>query len=431
MVRITVIGAGSAGLLSALIIQNKNKLAEVTVIESSNVPVIGVGESTVGQFVTAMKLHIGIDIDEFIREVHPVSKYGLWLDFGKKEFHYSFDTAFDMQFYDKELPEGFYFNGGNYGNTLWSRRMISRSDSTADNRSTAFNFDNRLFLAYLRKLAVSRGIIFKDDKINTIQREGDTILSLNDIYKADYFIDCSGFNPLLSKEKWKSYKDTLINDRALIFTRKTDDIVRPYTKATTMDNGWLWEIDHYEHTGFGYVYSSEYSTDQNALEEVQKHLGIIVDEHRVIKFKTGRLERHWVGNVITLGNTDGFIEPLEATSLMMITNMSIQIADIIRYSAAKGDLPEQYNDFVNEYYDNIHDFILTHFIYNKKLDTKYWIDYRARKALFTKDRVGSKILKHYLNNGVHLKFTSHMFSETNPFGLDGWFSIFRGLDVNV
>ena len=116
---------------------------------------------------------------------------------------------------------------------------------------------------------------------------------------------------------------------------------------------------------------------------------------------------------------------------MVIGALSINIADIIRYGDKMGDLPEQYNDFVNVYYDNIHDFILAHFVYNKKLDTKYWIDYRARKALFTKDRVGSKILKRYLNNDVHLKFMSNVFDDSNPFGLEGWFSIFRGLDVNV
>jgi tryptophan halogenase len=431
MVRITVIGAGSAGLISALIIQNKHNSAKVTVIGSDKIPVIGVGESTVGSFGEVMRDHIGMDMNEFIREVKPTAKYGLWLDFGKSDFHYTFQTAFDRQEYNKAFPEGFYFKGGNYGHNQYSRDMINRSRTEPNSSSDSFNFDNGLFLMYLKKLAISRGIDFKEDTIKTIQREGDNVVSLNGIHKADYFIDCSGFNPLLSKEKWKSYEDTLVNDRALIFTRETGDKTRPYTKATTMNNGWLWEIDHSNRTGFGYVYSSKYITDDGALEEVQKHLGIVIPKHRVIKFKTGRLERHWVGNVITLGNTDGFIEPLEATSLMVIGGLSINIADIIRYGDKMGDLPEQYNDFVNVYYDNIHDFILAHFIYNKKLDTKYWIDYRARKVLFTKDRVGSKILKRYLNNDVHLKFMSNVFDESNPFGLDGWFSIFRGLDVNV
>jgi|TARA_R110000851_G_scaffold222778_1_gene375607 tryptophan halogenase len=431
MVRITVIGTGSAGLLSALIIQHKNKSADVTVIGSDKIPVIGVGESTVGSFASLMINHIGIDIEEFIREVNPIPKYGTWLDFGKKEFHYTFDSAFDMQYYDKELPEGFYFEGGNYGYSEWSKRMIHRTNSIADKHTSAFNFDNKLFLAYLRKLAVSRGIKFKNDIIKTIQRDGDIILSLNNIHSADYFIDCSGFKSLLSNEKWKSYKDTLINDSALVFTIETGDTVRPYTKATTMNNGWLWEIDHNNRTAFGYVYSSKYTTDDNALEEVQKHLGVTISDYRIIKFKTGRLDKHWVGNVITLGNADVFLEPLEATSLMIIMHLSIHVADIIRYGDNMGDLPEQYNDFVNLYYDNIHDFIFAHFIYNKKLNTKYWKDYRKRSQLFTKNGIGNDMLQHYLKNGVHLKFKSHIFSEENPYGIEGWFAIFRGLDVNV
>ena len=431
MVRITIVGEGSAGLLAALIIQNKNKTAKVIVIGSNTIPVIGVGESTVGSFGGLMRTHIGIDMNEFIREVNPTLKHGLWLDFGKSDFHYTFQTAFDLQKFNKTLPEGLYFKGGNYGHNEYSKDMINRNRPNPDKLSDAFNFDNGLFLKYLKKLAIRRGIDFKEDIIKTIQREGDTILSLNNIHKSDYFIDCSGFNPLLSKEKWKSYKETLVNDRALIFTRETNDKVRPYTKATTMNNGWLWEIDHSNRTGFGYVYSSKYTTDDNALEEVQKHLGVTVLKHRIVKFKTGRLERHWVGNVITLGNTDGFVEPLEATSLMAIGHLSIYIADIIRYGDHMGDLPEQYNDFVNTYYDNIHDFIFAHFIYNKKLDTQYWKDYRKREKLFTKDGVGNTILQHYLKNGVHLKFISHAYNETNPFGIEGWFAIFRGLDVNV
>jgi|TARA_R110002126_G_scaffold82755_1_gene202546 tryptophan halogenase len=431
MVRITVIGAGSAGLISALIIQNKHNSAKVTVIGSDKIPVIGVGESTVGSFGEVMRDHIGMDMNEFIREVNPTVKHGLWLDFGKSDFHYTFQTAFDMQQFNKAFPEGFYFKGGNYGHNQYSRDMINRSRTEPNSSSDSFNFDNGLFLMYLKKLATSRGIDFKEDTIKTIQREGDKVVSLNGIHKADYFIDCSGFNPLLSKEKWKSYEDTLVNDRALIFTRETGDKTRPYTKATTMNSGWLWEIDHSNRTGFGYVYSSKYITDDEALTEVQNKLKIKIQDYRIIPFKTGRLERHWVGNVITLGNTDGFVEPLEATSLMVIGALSINIADIIRYGDKMGDLPEQYNDFVNVYYDNIHDFILAHFIYNKKLDTKYWIDYRERKVLFTKYRVGSKILKRYLNNDVHLKFMSNVFDDSNPFGLEGWFAIFRGLDVNV
>ena len=84
MVRITIVGEGSAGLLAALIIQNKNKTAKVTVIGSDTIPVIGVGESTVGSFGNLMRTHIGIDMNEFIREVNPTLKHGLWLDFWKK-----------------------------------------------------------------------------------------------------------------------------------------------------------------------------------------------------------------------------------------------------------------------------------------------------------------------------------------------------------
>ena len=138
--------------------------------------------------------------------------------------------------------------------------------------------------------------------------------------------------------------------------------------------------------------------------------------------------KHWIGNTITIGNADAFVEPLESTALMAILTLITHVADIIRYGNKKAGLVDDYNEFVNEYYDTIRDFIFSHFCFNNKLDTKYWKDYRKRAKSFP-EGIGKQILKKYKKNGVHIKFMTQFYVAQNPFNLEGWFSIFRGLEV--
>ncbi len=422
---VTVVGAGSAGLLSALTVKYKVKNCIVTVIRDPNEPVIGVGESTIGSFMDFLTSSLGIIVDDFMEYVKPVIKYGIYFKFGKKDFHYTFDNAFDYQQYTEQLPQGFDWEGGNYGNTQYSKIMLEKG--TGD-YSGALHIDNKLFLEYLEKIALERGIIIIDDKVNSIQREGDIISSLNDKYRADFFIDCSGFKSILSNEKFVSYSDSLVNDRAIFFRTKTKEKIRPYTQSSTMKSGWFWEIDHSQgYTGNGYVYSSKYITDEQALNEVEEKLKTKIDDYRIIPFKTGRKDKHWVGNVITIGNADGFVEPLEATSIMVIHKSITMVAMIIGYDDKRGDLIERYNKFINEYYDLIRDFILIHLCFNDRLKTPYWKDYRKRINKLPKDGLGYYLLKYYLKNNTHILFVSESYNDVNAFGLDGWYQLYRGL----
>jgi tryptophan halogenase len=425
--KIIIVGSGSAGLITALMLNNNIPDVEILIIKSQHKKIIGVGESTVGSFNTFLVDLLGIDKNDFIINVKPVTKYGISFEFGKNDFHYTFDTVFDYEFYNEKLPIGFKFNGGNYGNSEFSTNMINKSNPYKYNTG-AYHVDNRLFIDYLEKISHKRGIKFINDDIISVKREGDNIVSLNEKYVSDYFIDCSGFKPVLSNEKFYSYEDVLVNDRALFFRTKTTDTLKPYTQSTTMNCGWLWRIDHSTgFTGNGYVYSSKYITDEEAKKEVEQKLKIKLENSRIIPFKTGRLEKHWVGNVITVGNSDGFVEPLEATSLMTILQLSKDFSQIIKYGDNKGDLINRYNDFTNIYYDNIRDFILLHFCFNKRKDTKYWSDYSKRVNKLKINSQSYEILYYYLNNDVHIKYLSQIDELSNPFGYEGYYSILRGL----
>jgi tryptophan 7-halogenase len=423
---IVIIGGGTAGYLSALMLSFKTNY-NITIIKSPNISEIGVGESTVGSFISMIQDECGINMDEFNSHVRPVTKHGIEFDFGYKPFHYTFDNAFDSQEFKNDMPVGFDFKGGNYGNSQLSRHMIEKTNSHPNPQSLAFHIENKPFLNYLEKVLLSRGVKIISEEITDIKRDGDIIQSLNNEYEADYFIDCSGFKSILSNSEWYSYNNMLVNDRALFFQKRLGDSVRPYTKCTTMNSGWLWEIDHEDKTSCGYVYSSKHITDDKAKSEAESKLDIIIDNSRVIKFKSGRLKEHWIGNVITLGNSDGFVEPLESTSIMAILSLSSHIIDVIRCKN-NDDLIKKYNVFVNNYLDTIRDFVFIHFAFNKKLDTDYWKDCRSRSGLL-QSGIGSELLEYYKTNNTNIKFLSHMYINENPFALEGWWSLFRGLDV--
>ena len=423
---IIIVGGGTAGYLSALMLSFKTNY-EVTIIKSPKISVIGVGESTVGSFITNIRDDCGINMDEFNFYVRPVTKHGIEFDFGEKIFHYTFDIAFDSQEFKNDMPVGFDFKDGNYGNSKFSRYMIEKINAQPNSESLAYHIENSSFLDYLEKVLLSRGVKIISEEITDIKKDGNIVKSLNNKYEADYFIDCSGFKSILSNSEWYSYDNMLINDRALFFKKRLGDSIRPYTKATTMNNGWLWEIDHEEITACGYVYSSKHITDDKAKLEAESKLNISIDESRVIKFKTGRLKEHWIGNVITLGNSDGFIEPLESTSIMVILSLSSHIIDVIRCKN-NSSLIERYNEFVNNYLDTIRDFVFIHFAFNKKLDTDYWKDCRSRAGLL-QSGIGAELLEYYKTNNTNIKFLSHTYRDENPFGLEGWWSLFRGLGV--
>lgn len=421
---IIVAGTGTAGLLSASILKHTIPDANVTIIDGGD-GVIGVGEGTFGSFIETLRDKAGVNIFDLVNDIDPVAKYGVELDFGKDKFHYTFDRVFDWWYKNEKLPVGFNFEGGNYGNSPFSNNMINKSGIKPFSNQHALHLNNEKWLVFMRKHAKNLGVNIIKDNITSIERTGDIITSINNKYKADYYIDCTGFKGLLTKSKWMPFKK-LINDRALFFITENDHPIRPYTVATTMNSGWFWEIDHMNRTGNGYVYSSKFITDEEAKNEIECKLGKNVNG-KVIKFRTGRRDKQWEGNVITIGNSGNFIEPLESTSIDIILHNTIGLSNILK-TGVNDYMIDRYNKEMNERLDNMADFIAIHFIYNKKLDTDYWKYYN--KLNVDKGTLADDIIEYYRHNNTNIVMTTKFYSDVNPFGVEGWYSILRGLDVN-
>src|SRR5205814_5969658 len=137
------------------------------------------------------------------------------------------------------------------------------------------------------------------------------------VLDADLFVDASGFRAQLLgktlKEPFYSYKDSLFCDKAVVGGWKREaEPIKPYTTAETMDAGWCWQIEHEHHINRGYVYSSSFISDEAALAEFLRKNPKVAIQPRVVRFRTGRYQRTWIGNVVAVGNATGFVEPLEA-----------------------------------------------------------------------------------------------------------------------
>ena len=401
---VVVVGGGSAGFLAAVTFRRMLPRVKLTVVHSPDIPVIGVGESTT----PAIPLHIheilGIDRGEFHREVRPSWKMGLRFEWGAADlphFNYTFDQYLDKPVRGLGKWAAFYCLADNKDSSAF-QAFMDRNKAPMLQRSGGFSLDpratyhlpNTRFIDFLQRKAEAAGAtLLADEVVGVTQTESGDVASLRlksgrDL-SGDLFIDCSGFGSrLLGKtlgEPWLSYQDALFCDRAVIGSWQRDDLIRPYTTVTTMDDGWAWRIDFPEVVTRGYVFSSAFCSDDEAAEELKAknpELGEDPDL-RVLRFPSGRYERHWVRNVVAVGNASGFVEPLEATSLHLIIEQLYNLTWALRDADARPgpELHDLLNDRFGRVWDDVRDFLALHYKYNYHSDTPFWRHCREETPL--------------------------------------------------
>ncbi len=248
---------------------------------------------------------------------------------------------------------------------------------------------------------------------------------------ADLFVDSSGFrSELLGRAlgtPFVSYSDSLFNDRAVAGPwERTDEPVRPYTTAEAMDAGWCWRIDHEHHINRGYVYSSAHLSDSEAEEEFRRK-NPRVGSRRLVKFRTRRYAESWRGNVVGIGNASGFVEPLEATALMIIALQCSALADGLLESNRRvtPTLRSLFNRFIGGVWDDVRDFLALHFKPVRGLHTPYWQRCRTETALHGAEQV----LQFYQEHGPSLLGRNVLLSANNPFGMEGYLAMLNGMQV--
>lgn len=433
---IVIVGGGTAGWMTASYLKKALPKIDVTVIESSNVGTIGVGEATF----STVKLFfdfLGLDESQWMPSCnatykmairfggwradgghfyHPFQRYDVvdgfnlgdwWLRLKRHEepFDYAcFATPalcdaqrsprfLDGRVYDDNVQDYYLGEVGGHNNIILDHKV---------QYPYAYHFDAGLLAAYLKDYATARGVHrIVDDVAGVVRDEQGWIDHLatretGDL-SADLFVDCTGFRGLLINqalgETFLSFSESLLCDRAIALQVPRDIRVHgidPYTSATALSAGWVWNIPLYGRVGTGYVYSSAFLSQDEAEREFRAHLGPAADGLRAnhIKMRIGRNTNSWVGNCVAIGLSSGFVEPLESTGIFFIQNGIEELVNHFPSYEIDEATVRSYNRVIGDCIDGVRDFLTLHYCASDRADNDFW---RATKQVKPSDFLAERL----------------------------------------
>ncbi|MBF7072316.1 tryptophan 7-halogenase [Glaciecola sp. MH2013] len=415
-----IVGGGSAGWMTAAGLAKKfeNTALTITLVESEEIGTVGVGEATLPH-IRFFNQTLGIDERDFMRKTKATFKLGIefvnWGRKGQRYIHPFGDFGPPIQSIDfyqhwlhaqQQNQDVGALSDYAYGIVAAQNNKFAMPKGDSSDITNAFGyayqFDSILYAKYLREFAEERGVNRVEGKIvNTslCEQSGNIhTLSLESgqCISADFFIDCSGFRGLLIEQALHSgYQDWsrwLPANSAVAVPCESAGELGPYTRATAQDSGWIWRIPLQHRTGNGYVYCNDFISDDNAKDTLMGQLdGKALSSPRQLRFKTGRRNQFWKNNVVAIGLSAGFLEPLESTSIDLIQSGITKLIELFpeledaskttvagepsAYKLNHFDMDE-YNAQMSLEYERIRDFLLLHYVANEKDDSPMWQYYR-------------------------------------------------------
>jgi flavin-dependent dehydrogenase len=413
---IAIVGGGSSGWMVAATLINSFPEKDITLIESPNISTIGVGESTQAK-ITQWAQSIGIDHKDFMQYTEASYKMSIkFTDFHKKGdggFHYPFGRFYggDAEFGSKdwhmkktlypETPIQDYCNSFFPQMALVNKNKINENQYNIFNdydfdKDTAFHFNATKFAFWLRdRYSIPRGVKHLKKEITEVKTNENGISGLvlddNSEFKADLYIDCTGFKALLIKETFNiPFEDISeylpCNSAWAVQIPYVDPEkeVENFTNCTALSSGWVWNTPLYSRIGTGYVYSDKFISDEDALLEFKEYLKnkkepIYAPERitedlkfRNIKMRTGVHKKLWHKNMVAIGLSAGFIEPLESNGLYTVH----EFIKILVRSLDKGFVNQFDVDSFNYECRNIFygfmKFVQMHYTLSKRRDSDFW-----------------------------------------------------------
>jgi tryptophan halogenase len=397
---IVIAGGGSAGWMTAAALSNALQSAcRITLIESEEIGIVGVGEATIPP-IKKFNQSLGLDEFEFIRRTKGSYKLGIqfidWVEPGRRYFHPfgTYGRPFDMtqvlHLWHQAQRQGKVSDGVDDYCMAWAAARQARfAPPLADPRSVlssydyAYHFDASLYAAFLRDYAERRGVVRVEGRIVASRLNGETghveALKVQDgrEVSGELFIDCSGFRGLLIEEALKTgYEDWshwLPCDRAVAVPCASVAELLPYTRSTARTAGWQWRIPLQHRIGNGYVFCSKFIDETSAAETLLGHLdGQALAEPRTLRFVTGRRRLGWNRNVVAIGLSSGFLEPLESTSIHLIQGSIQRLLALFPDRNFVPGLRDEYNRVTNSELERIRDFLILHYHLNRRSDGELW-----------------------------------------------------------
>jgi tryptophan halogenase len=442
---VLVLGAGSAGLIAAISLKRKIPELTVRIVRSPDIGVIGVGEGTTPNFPRHLFDYLGISRRHFYAMAEPIWKIGIRFLWGPRpRFDYGFGLALDSHWGDLPLPNGFYcdqtFRGADLPTALLARdKVFARQPNGSPDVQGwhGFHIENKKLVAVLEMIAQAASVEITDGRVTAAEPgpAGIAAVRLEDGRRldADLFIDASGFrSELLGRalqEPFIAYDKSLFCDRAVVggWQRGPDEPILPYTTAETMDAGWAWQIEHEHFVNRGYVFCSAAISDDDARAEFTRKNPKAAKDGRVVKFRSGRYRRGWVDNVVGIGNACGFVEPLEATALMVVCGQCQTLVDFLLHTqlSPTPTIRKLFNDIAADVWDEIRDFLAAHYKFNTRLDTPFWRQCRAETDVSSLQ----PLIDFYAENGP-TGFSRHLLRPTaSNFGIEGFLVMLVGNKV--
>lgn len=401
---IVIVGGGTAGWLAAMMLSGvaarERAATQITVIESSKIGTIGVGEGSTAVFRQLLK-HLHLDEAEFLRDTGATIKYGIrHRDWRRLGHHY--DGPIDdprLVAGGADLDSYAVAAGRPVAEAHLFQHLLNANRAPVADRDGrivpagpfhhAFHFDQALAGAWLKKK--SKGIHVIDDQITGVETGGGGITALHLESGArvdgDFFLDCTGFRRALVKElgaQWISYSDVLPVNRAMPFwvDIPEGDEIEPCTLAWAQKSGWMWKIPTQTRYGCGYVYSDAHLTPDQAKAEIEAALGYEIHPRNDIRIDAGRQKDAWIGNCVALGLSSSFLEPLEATSI----HGSIMQLMLLSAWITAPDGRARYNAATARQVDDFRDFIRLHYV-SERRDSPFWRDVAESHPADLKDRL--------------------------------------------
>jgi tryptophan 7-halogenase len=434
---IGVMGAGTAGYLAALAVKRRYPSIDVTIVQSSSEPIIGVGEATTTLMPPFLHAQLDLGVVELFEAVRPTFKLGI-------KFKWGPPGSFNYPFGDAHPVAAIQFDGDLATQSLLSLLMTEdrapllrgpggELASLLSRVKFAYHLDNVPFVRFLEQAAARAGIGNVDMKIDAVTLRGDGGVdavrsSDGRELRFDFYVDATGFRSLLVGQTlgspFQSYASSLFCDRAVVATLPQTDTIEPYTTAETMNAGWCWRIPVRGEDHRGYVYSSAFLSDDLAVEEMRAaNPGMA--EPWFVRFRSGRHREMWIKNVFALGNAYAFVEPLESTALhMVIVGIAYLLDGIERMNDTS--FVDHANAAVGAQWDYLRWFLAIHYKFNRRLDTAFW---RAARAGVDVSGL-SPILERFQREGPWPMDTGCAYDPGNPAaGFNGIMPLLLGQEV--
>jgi tryptophan halogenase len=400
--RVVILGGGTAGwMAAAALVGHLPGTCAVTVVESPEIGIVGVGEATFPHLRTFLQ-RLGIDEAAFMRATHATFKLGIvFNDFGAlgDEYMHGFATfgqpLAGVPFHQYWLraaaragqpPIGAYSMAVS---AAMAGRFAHPGDPAADGAgsySYAYQFDATCFGPFLRDFAVARGAERIAATVTRVEREGEgeggdvAALHLNTgaRIEGDLFLDCSGFRSVLLGgtlgEEWESWSDWLPCDRAVALPCESPaGEIEPFTRAIGMPAGWRWRIPLQHRLGNGYVFSSAHCSEDEAAARLATAIeGAPLAEPRVLRFSPGRRRRAWSRNVMGIGLAGGFLEPMESTSIYLVQAAIDWLVELFPTQGVREADRAAFNALIDLEYERVRDFLILHYHATRRDDSPFW-----------------------------------------------------------